>query len=109
MDALVKYILQNKWLLLASFCSALTISFIKQYSKTYDIRLLFGAGLSEIGLIYGYIQLLKYGELISQFALVKIIAILIVIIPSILVFNSVITIKKIMGICFALISIYLLN
>jgi uncharacterized protein (UPF0333 family) len=52
------------------------------------------AVLSEYGLIYSYIQLLKKGDIVTEFALVKIIAILIVIIPSILLFESNLTIEK---------------
>jgi multidrug transporter EmrE-like cation transporter len=98
-----------KWLFIASFFSALTVIFIKQYDKTGNNWLLLVTALSEIGLIYGYIQLLKNGDLLTLFGLVKIISILLVIIPSIVFFGSKLTIKKIIGIILAMISIYLLN
>jgi hypothetical protein len=65
--------------------------------------------LTEVVLIYSYINLLKNDNIITIVALVKIITILMVIVPSIIFFGSELTIKKIFGIIFALIAIYLLN
>jgi len=105
----IENIQKYKWLLLASFFSALTILMIKQYEKSINYVYLLVAALSEFGLICSYIQLLKKGDLITQFALVKIISILIVLIPSIIFFNSVLTTKNIIGLIFGMIAIYLLN
>ena len=105
----IETIQKYKWLLLASFFSALTILMIKQYEKSINYVYLLVAALSEFGLICSYIQLLKKGEIITQFALVKIISILIVIIPSIIFFNSVLTTKNTIGLIFGMIAIYLLN
>jgi multidrug transporter EmrE-like cation transporter len=98
-----------KWLLLSSFFSALTILVIKYYEKNSNNLLLLVAALSETGLIYSYIQLLKKEDILTQFSLVKIIAILIVIIPSILFFGTELTISKIFGLLFGIASIYLLK
>jgi len=98
-----------KWLLFASFFSALTILMVKQYEKNTNYLYLLVISLSEFCLIYSYIELLKKGELITQFALVKIISIFIVIIPGIIFFNSVLTIQKIIGLLFGIIALYLLN
>ena len=98
-----------KWLFIASFFSALTVILIKQYEKYTNNWLLLITALSEFGLIYSYIQLLKNDDILTQFALVKMIAILMIIIPNILLFESVLTMKQIVGLIFAVIAIYLLK
>jgi hypothetical protein len=97
-----------KWLLIASFFSALTIISIKYHLKYPDINLLLVTILSEIGLIYSYINMLQNGDILTGFSLVKIISILIVLFPSILFLDVELTNKKIFGLIFAFISIYLL-
>ena len=97
-----------KWLLLASFFSALTIISIKYHLKYPDTYLLLVTVLSEIGLIYSYINMLQNGDILTGFSLVKIISILIVLFPSILFLDVELTNKKIFGLIFAFISIYLL-
>ena len=90
----------SKWIFIASFFSALTVIIINQYTKTSNNSLLLVTALSETGLIYSYIKLLKNDNIIT---------ILMVFVPSIIFFGSELTIKKIFGIFFALIAIYLLN
>jgi len=99
----------SKWLFFSSFFSALTIIIIKQYEKTANNWLLLVTALTETGLIYSYIKLLKNDDILTQFALVKIIAIIMIIAPSILLFGSEVTTKKIIGLIFAIIAIYLLK
>ena len=99
----------SKWLFFSSFFSALTIIIIKQYEKTANNWLLLVTALSETGLIYSYIKLLKTDDILTQFALVKIIAIIMIIAPSILLFGSEVTTNKIIGLIFAIIAIYLLK
>jgi multidrug transporter EmrE-like cation transporter len=106
---MIENIQMSKWIFIASFFSALTVIIIKQYTKTSNNSLLLVTVLSEVGLIYSYIKLLKNDNIITIFALVKIISILMVFVPSIIFFGSELTIKKIFGIFFALIAIYLLN
>ena len=105
----IENIQKYKWLIIASFFSALTILMVKQYEQSTNYLYLLVVALSEFGLIYSYIELLKTGELVTLFALVKIISILIVIIPGIIFFGSILTTKKIIGLIFGLIAIYLLN
>jgi multidrug transporter EmrE-like cation transporter len=105
----IENIQKYKWLIIASFCSALTVLMVKQYEQSTNYLYLLVVALSEIGLIYGYIQLLQKGDLITEFALVKIISILIVILPSMMFFGSILTTKKIIGLIFGIIAIYLLN
>jgi multidrug transporter EmrE-like cation transporter len=98
-----------KWLFIASFFSALTVIIIKQYEKTANNWLLLVTALSETGLIYSYIKLLKNDDIITQFALIKMIAIMMIISPSILLFGSEVTTNKIIGLIFAIVAIYLLK
>ena len=108
-DKLIKNIKIHKWLLASSFFSALTVIVIKYYEHDPNTLLLLVALLSEICLIYGYIKLLKKDDILTQFALVKIIAILMVIIPSMLFFGTELTKSKIFGLIFGVMSIYLLT
>ena len=99
----------SKWLFFSSFFSALTIIIIKQYEKTANNWLLLVTALTETGLIYSYIKLLKNDDILTQFALVKMVAIIMIIAPSILLFGSEVTTNKIIGLIFAIIAIYLLK
>ena len=97
-----------KWLLLSSFFSALTIISIK-YSLQYKNKyLLLVTTLSEICLIYSYINMLQNGDILTGFSLVKIISILIVLFPSIMFLDVELTNKKIFGLIFAFTALYLL-
>lgn len=97
-----------KWLLIASFFSALTIISIKYHLKYPNHFLLLVTVLSETGLIYSYIQMLQYGDILTGFSLVKIISILIVLFPSIMFLGVELTNRKIVGLIFAFLAIYLL-
>jgi len=106
---MIKNIENYKWLLLSSFFSALTIIIIKYYDSFKNNWFLLVALLSECGLIYSYIHLLEVGNILIQFSLVKIIAILLVAIPSILLAWTELTTSRIFGIIFGIIAIYLLK
>lgn len=98
-----------KWLLIASFFSALTIMSIKYSLKEHNKYILLVTTLSEIGLIYSYINMLQNGDMLTGFSLVKIISILIVLVPSIMFLDAELTNRKKLGLIFAFISIYLLS
>jgi multidrug transporter EmrE-like cation transporter len=100
----VKY----KWLFMASFFSALTIIALKYYSLHSNYYWLLVTFLSEMGLIYSYIQLLQKSDIITGFSLVKIISILLVLLPSLVLLNVKLTTDKIAGILFAIMAMYLL-
>jgi drug/metabolite transporter (DMT)-like permease len=104
----IENIQKYKWLLIGSFLSALTVILVKEYNKIHINLLLLVAVLSEIGLIYAYINLLKNADILTQFTLVKIISVLILTVPSIIFFGTILTIKKILGLIFAVTAIYLL-
>jgi multidrug transporter EmrE-like cation transporter len=97
-----------KWLFMASCFSALTIIALKYYSFHSDYYWLLVTFLSEMGLIYSYIQLLQRSDIVTGFSLVKIISILLVLLPSLVLLNVKLTTDKIAGILFAIIAMYLL-
>ena len=102
------YYTKYKWLFIAAFFSALTIISLKYYSfHSYNYWLLVTI-LSEIGLIYSYIQLLQQRDILTGFSLVKIMSILLVLLPSLLFLNVKLTNEKIIGLLFAFIAMYLL-
>lgn len=102
------YYTKYKWLFIAAFFSALTIISLKYYSfHSYNYWLLVTI-LSEIGLIYSYIQLLQESDIVTGFSLVKIMSILLVLLPSLLFLNVKLTNEKIIGLLFAFIAMYLL-
>jgi hypothetical protein len=97
------------WLLITSIFSALTMIIVKNYYNTKMNWLLLLAVVSECGLIFGYVNLLNYDDVLTQFSLVKILAIFLVAVPSILLAWSKLTISKIFGILFGVLAIYLLH
>jgi hypothetical protein len=106
---MIENIQNYKWLLISSFFSAITIVLVKYYSNFKNNWLLILAVLSECGLIYSYVQILHYGDILTQFSLVKIIAILLVTVPSFLLAWTKLTISKAFGFIFGIIAIYLLK
>ncbi len=104
-----EFIKKYKWLLVAASLSALTITLIKYYLEYTNNILLLVAVLSELVLIYSYFQMLQTIDILTGFSLVKIISILIVLFPSILFLKVQLTNKKIFGLIFAILSIYLLT
>jgi hypothetical protein len=99
----------DKWIILSAFFSTLTVVLVKFYIDTKDVWLLAAALASEAGLIYGYVNILENKEILTQFAVVKIIAIILSILPSIVIFGSRLTLKIVLGLIFACVSIYLLH
>lgn len=97
------------WIFMASFFSALTIIIIKYYETNKHNLWLLVVLLSECGLIYSYIQLVKNNDVLTQFSLVKTLSILMVIIPSMLFFESKLTVRTIIGLMFGIATIYLLK
>ena len=99
----------NILLLLASFFSAITALSIKYSLSSSNPYYLLVTILSEIGLISSYYYLLDKSDILSQFALVKIISVLIIIIPSMILFGVKLTKTKLIGLLLSFIAIYLLH
>ena len=97
------------WLILSALFSALTILVIKHYSNDKNIGLLAIAFISEMLLIYSYLQLVKNTNVLVDFALVKIIAILFVWLVSVGIFENKLSAKQIIGVSLSIIVLYLLQ
>lgn len=97
------------WLILSALFSALTILVIKHYSADKNIGLLAIAFISEMLLIYSYLQLVKNTNVLVDFALVKIIAILFVWLVSVGIFENKLSSKQIIGVLLSIIVLYLLQ
>jgi multidrug transporter EmrE-like cation transporter len=97
------------WLILSALFSALTILVIKHYSVDKNIGLLAIAFISEMLLIYSYLQLVKNTNVLVDFALVKIIAILFVWLVSVCIFENKLSAKQIIGVLLSIIVLYLLQ
>ena len=97
------------WLFMSAFFSALTIISIKYHFIYPGHYILLVTILSEIGLIYSYIQLLQTKNILVGFSLVKILSILIVLFFSVWLFHVKLTNRQIFGMLLALISLYLLE
>ena len=106
---MIENIQNYKWLLTSSFFSVLAIVLVKYYSNFKNNWLLILALLCECVILYSYVQILNYGDILTQYALVKIIAILLVSVPSILLAWTKLTISKAFGIIFGIVAIYLLK
>ena len=89
--------------------SASTVILIKYYIRYSNYWFLLATILSEFLLIYSYINFLDSGILVVQFAIIKILSIILVAIPSLLFFDGVPPTKQIIGLLIGLLSIYLLN
>ena len=100
------YIYKYKWAVIASIFSALTIISIDYVSDSYYWLLV--TIFSETGLIYSYLKMLQTNDIISGFSLVKILSIIIVLFPGVALLGVKLTNKKIVGLLFAFIAIYLL-
>lgn len=98
-----------KWLLIAAIFSAITIISIKYHLIYPGEYILLVTLLSEVGLIYSYIQLLQLENILVGFSLVKILSILIVLISSLLFLDVKLTNRKILGLLIAFVSLYLLE
>jgi len=99
----------NFLLFIAAVFSALTIILIKYYVKTSKNIVLLGVLMSELFLICSYIKLLQNGNVVTQFALIKIIAIFFVTLTGIIFFGSKLTNYNILGLILGIMSIFLLN
>jgi len=96
------------WIIIASLFSTLFIAMIKLYDQGHNNLFLLFAILSQFGSLYSYIRLLDYDDILTLFIVVKILAILLVTLIGILFFSYKLTNRKIIGIVFGIIALYLI-
>jgi hypothetical protein len=102
-------IIKNKWLLLASLFSALTVIMIKYYLLYKNTNILILTFVNDIALIYSYVMLLQHCDILTSFVIVKILSMLFVLFQSIFFLDTKLTRDKIIGLVFAFISIYFMK
>jgi len=98
----------DKWIYISAFFSSLIIFLIRSYYKyklSYFIVLTI---IVQWFLLYSYCQIFKNDNIVSQYFIVKILAGLLLFIPSIYLFENNITITKLFGIMLGIFSIFLL-
>jgi multidrug transporter EmrE-like cation transporter len=98
----------NYYLFVSTIIAILPIIFIKKYIITKEIYNLILAFILYIFLLLSYIKLFETEQVSSSYTILQILQILIMIIVGIMIFNESLTINKILGIIFGLLSIYLL-
>ena len=95
-------------IMIGSILSGLGVLLVKYYMLHSSLLYLLAAVLSSIALIYVYTILLRTGDVLIVFSVIKISSILLVAISSLLFFHSKLTIKKIVGLILGFGSICLL-
>ena len=96
-------------IMIGSILSACSIIFVKYYIIYSNPLILLGSVLSGLVLVYVYTILLRTGDVLIDFSVIKISSILLVAIPSLLFFHSKLTMKKIVGLILGFASICLLS
>ena len=98
----------DKWIYISAFFSSLIIILIRGYYEYNSSYLLLMTIVCQLVLIYSYFNVFKNKEMVSQYFIVKILPGLLLIIPSIYLFNGTLTLRKIIGIIVGIIAILLL-
>ena len=96
------------WVYISAFFSSAIIILIRSYYEYNSNYLLLMTIFCQLALIYSYFNIFKNKEIVSQYFIIKILAGLLLIIPSIYLFNGELTFRKIIGIIVGIIAIFLL-
>jgi multidrug transporter EmrE-like cation transporter len=97
------------WVCLAVFASALPIPLLKLYDSSKNISWLSLAVISNIVLIFIYIQFLKTTNIEIMYAFIKIASVILVVLGGILFFKLPVHAKTVVGILLGGVSLYLLT
>jgi multidrug transporter EmrE-like cation transporter len=97
------------WIFIASIFASSAVICLQMYTKEKNNMWLVLSLLSYCMLMYSYINLFLNFNIVIVYPFVKIISILLVVLSSLLFFNSQLNIKIGFGILFGLISVYLLS
>jgi multidrug transporter EmrE-like cation transporter len=94
----------------AAFSAVLPIFFVKMYLSSKNISWIIAAVPFCLFLIYFYFDILKRTKHIgSSYAWIKVVAVLLALLISVMFFDEKINIKNGLGIVFALVAIYLFS
>jgi multidrug transporter EmrE-like cation transporter len=94
--------------ILATIIAILPVVFIKKYIQTREIYNLIIAFILYILLLLSYVKLFETEQVSSAYTILQILQILIMIVIGLIIFNESLTLNKILGIIFGILSIYLL-
>jgi len=92
----------------ATIIALLPLVFIKKYLQSNQIIYLIITMILYFLLMLSYIKLFETTEISSTYTILQILQILIVLLIGVLLFNESLTLNKVIGILFGLVSIYLL-
>jgi hypothetical protein len=98
----------DKWIYISAIFSSLIIILIRSYYEYNSIYLLLMTFFCQLLLIYSYFNVFKNKEIVSQYFIVKILAGLLLIVPSIYLFKGELSLRKIIGIIIGIIALFLL-
>ncbi len=96
------------WLIVSTIIALLPLIFIKKYIQNNKIIYLVISMILYFLLMMSYVKLFNLSELSSAYTILQILQILIVLLIGVFIFNESITIYKVIGIIFGIISVYLL-
>jgi multidrug transporter EmrE-like cation transporter len=99
----------NQWNILAALASASTIIFVKLFDSNKQSIFFILAILAQAILLFTYIQLLQFQNLVLLYTISKIIAILLVTFFGYVFFNYKLTLHQFIGICLGIIALFLLQ
>ena len=97
------------WYIIAILNSAFAGILAKYYVLENKILYLYAAIFCNVFLICAYVNIFKSTDISTEYACIKVIAIIFVSVIGIIFLNEPCNINKIMGIIFALLAIYLLS
>ena len=96
-------------ILLVTILGLISSLCIQKYVVSKNINIILILVILSIIYLYYYIQLLKIENINKIFILIKIFGLIAVVALGIILFNDTITLCKVIGILFCILSIYLLN
>jgi drug/metabolite transporter (DMT)-like permease len=100
---------KNQGLIITSTIIALLpLVLIKKYLQSNQIYYLIITMIVYFLLMLSYIKLFENTELSSIYTILQILQILLVLLIGVIIFNETLTLNKVIGIIFGLISVYLL-
>jgi multidrug transporter EmrE-like cation transporter len=95
-------------ILLVTIIGLLCTLFVKKFCASNNNIFIILIIIFDIIYLYYYLQLLKQGTISSIYALLKVLSLVLIIIFSMVIFNESITLCKIAGIIFCILSLFLL-
>ena len=97
------------WFIVAIVTSSLPIPFIIYYTKTKHLYWILLSFISYCVMLYSYTITFTSGNVATLYPLIKILHVILVVVSSIVLFNSKLNIEVLSGLILAIMSIYILS